>query len=226
MDLSKYQKLEIGDYDSIFRFINKCYVEYCNSWIEQSSIKLNLKKLQIKDIYNSESNLDNKLAREFEKYMYDFRNGLDDLYFKVLVEGEEYIKTFSLKAKFNGRVKTQESLMNKILRKMNDHGGEFPINKYLNDLLGFRIIDPYYKENIENIIELLNSYKKEKIQVIHKKRCNNGYEGYHIYLKSGNNSFPIEIQLWDMENENKNIKLHNVYKQQYLESIIMDYNKF
>lgn len=225
MDLSKYQKLEIGDYDSIFRFINKCYVEYCNTWIQQSNIKLNLKKLQIKDIYNPENNLNSKLALEFEKYMYDFRDGLYDLYFKVLVEGEEYIK-LSSKAKFIGRVKTQESLMDKILRKMNDHGGEFPINKYLNDLLGFRIIDPYYKENIGSVINLLNDYKKEKIQVTHKHRCNNGYEGYHIYLKSGNNSFPIEIQLWDMENENKNIKLHSVYKQQYLESIISDYNKF
>ncbi|MEG1285352.1 MAG: hypothetical protein RSD22_06430 [Romboutsia sp.] len=222
---TEYIKLEKNDYDIIFRCINDYYTEYCHSWLNKTENKYNLKKKLIRDIYCVDNSIENQLATELQEYMYNYRSGLDDLYFKVLLGGE-VATNISKKAKFGGRVKTIESIENKIYRKMNDGNGTFPINKYLNDLLGFRIIDPNYKENINDVKELLEQYELEGFSILHKDRSNKGYEGYHVYFRESNNTFPIEVQIWDMEMEHDNIKMHKVYKQGYLGKIIEDYNKF
>lgn len=217
-------KLEICDYDFIFKCIYKQYSYYCNEWIEAQD-SLNLKKIQICDIYIPTNSVEYQIEEKFERYMLGFRDGLDNLYFDVLTEIYNHIN-LDKKAKVMARVKTVESIIDKIQRKIKVEDGKFSINKYLNDLLGFRIIDPYYKDNILGIINLLESYKKQGYTIINKKRSNNGYEGYHIYFKKGNLVFPIEIQIWDKKNEQKNIQSHRVYKQSYLDSIIGNYNKF
>ena len=214
-------KLKKEDYDFIFKSINDSYIKYCENWLQAVERKLNLRRLQIRDIINPAQGI----SAEFEDYMYSFINGLDELYIEVLFNIESMLG-ISDKVKFIGRVKKQESIVDKIYRKTKEQNGAFSVNKYLNDLLGFRIIDPYYKENIYVIKELMDSYIASDFNIIGKERFNKGYEAYHIYLKHGNNVFPIEIQIWDQDKEHSNIEFHKVYKQGYLGSIIENYNKF
>ncbi|MDY6226981.1 MAG: hypothetical protein SPH93_04800 [Clostridium sp.] len=223
----KFEHAKLGkeEYDLIFKNVNDIYVKYCQIWLETVEEKMNLKKLQIRDIYNSDINPVEGISKKFESYMYSFMSGLDELYLEILFK-LELILEVSKRTTFIGRVKKQESIVDKIYRKMKEENGTFSINKYLNDLLGFRIIDPYYKDNIEAVNELVDSYKEIGLNIIGKYRCNNGYEAYHIYLKYCNNTFPIEIQIWDKEKEHSNIEFHKVYKQGYVGSIIENYNKF
>lgn len=220
-----HAKLEKEEYDFIFKNINDSYVKYCEEWLQKVEKKMNLRNLQIRDIYNCDINPTKGISTEFESYMYSFMNGLDELYMEVLFN-IEFMLGISNKVTFIGRIKKQESIVDKIYRKTKEQNGTFSINKYLNDLLGFRIIDPFYKESIDEIKQLVNSYKENNINIIGKDRVNMGYEGYHIYLKQSNNTFPIEIQIWDKDKEQSNIEFHKVYKQGYVGSIIENYNKF
>ncbi|WP_352417584.1 hypothetical protein [Clostridium tertium] len=222
---SGHTSLGKQDYYSILKYINKNYTNYCVDWLSKVENKLNLKKLQIRDIYTSDITQSQGVPIEFEKYMYSFMKGLDSLYMDILFDIESLVN-LSDKVKFIGRVKKQESIADKIYRKTKEQGGTFPVNKYLNDLLGFRVIDPSYKNNIHIIKELVNSYNENNVSIMGKFRQNNGYEGYHIYLKHSNNTFPIEVQIWDKDKEHSNMQHHKVYKQEYLESIIGSYNKF
>lgn len=219
-----HRKLNKKDYDLIFKHINWNYNNYCKEWLNGVEKKLNLKRLQIRDIYTSDVIKSQEIPREFEKYMCSFMKNLDDLYMDILYDMEKSLYLFE-KVNFMGRIKKQESISEKIHRKIKEEDGTFPVNKYLNDLLGFRIIDHHYKENIHIIKELINSYRDE-INIMGKFRENKGYEAYHIYLKYSNHTFPIEIQVWDKEKEQSNIQHHKVYKQEYLESIITSYNQF
>lgn len=216
-------KLDIEDYNFIFMTILKKYSDYCYKWLGTSS-GINLKRLMIKDIYTPNGTVNNILDNDFQEYMYSFLDGLDDLYLDTIFCINIELPDINKKAKINGRTKCIPSITDKIIRKVTNDNGEYAVNKYLNDLLGFRIIDPFYKENIDNVHSLLESYKVNGISVSHKFRENNGYKGYHVYFKVSNKTFPIEIQIWDKSDEQSNIQLHNVYKQEYLEKLIIDFN--
>ena len=48
-------------------------------------------------------------------------------------------------------------------------------------------------------------------------RIKEGYRGYHIYFKQEKNIyFPIELQVWDSEDEINNYKSHKIYKEDYI----------
>ena len=89
--------------------------------------------------------------------------------------------------------------------------GKEPINKCFNDLFGIRII-------VENNLEFLeikeyveNNY--QNIKVIDALRGE--YKAVHLYFKQDNFSFQWELQIWNKEDEERNINSHKIYKQDY-----------
>ncbi|MET3682770.1 ppGpp synthetase/RelA/SpoT-type nucleotidyltransferase [Alkalibacillus flavidus] len=115
-----------------------------------------------------------------------------------------------------GRVKNKPSIIHKLLRKRNEDQGNYPINKYLNDLLGFRVIDQNYHENLSDAIKYIEHLKSNGVRIINKERHTSDYKAYHIYfMGESNHCFPIELQIWDSKHEQSNIKSHEMYKKVY-----------
>lgn len=110
------------------------------------------------------------------------------------------------------RIKQGESISEKLLYYMTQahQNGEVALNKCLNDLLGFRILVPnldvIYRCLIidENLNRVIKIYLREDGQ----------YKGLHIYFKNGNNKFfPWELQVWDINQAEKNESSHKKHKQ-------------
>ena len=118
------------------------------------------------------------------------------------------------------RVKNINSVETKIDRYYNspDLNGKSPINKCLNDLLGFRIIidSDFTHSDIENFVN--NKYNSlQNITLKCTDSSKYGYIASHIYFhKKGDNSvFPWELQIWKESDKINNIKQHKKYKQDY-----------
>ncbi|MBW3349713.1 hypothetical protein [Limosilactobacillus reuteri] len=61
--------------------------------------------------------------------------------------------------------------------------GAYNIGKVINDLMGFRLILPDVNMNKDN-----------------------GYKAFHCYFKENNKTFPWELQIWDIQDEEQNKK--------------------
>lgn len=119
-----------------------------------------------------------------------------------------------------GRVKSPESIIEKLNRMNERDNGNFPINKCLNDILGYRIIDNNYNNNINGIIKLIERFKEEKFRIKPVDRNLDSYKAYHIYFRGGSNMhFPIELQLWDKKDELSNRESHKKHKQSYIDKM-------
>lgn len=212
--------LQGTEYEEIFDIIIEEYTEYCTNWFTKREDPLNLKKIQICNIYSFESQLDYK----FDEYIHEFKRGLAILYIRIRARIETQLN-ISSKVTFIGRVKTEDSLFSKIHRKFHEQDGHFPVNSCINDLLGFRIIDPFFNENISEIKYILEKYKEKGFKVRNLDRINKGYIAYHIYFRLDNTTFPIEVQIWDKTNEKSNLELHEIYKKGYIKDVINEYTK-
>lgn len=123
-------------------------------------------------------------------------------------------------------IKSPDSMIDKIFKKCVNEAESYPINKVLNDLLGFRVIDNNFANNIEHLNTYIDTLKQQKLRIRSYYRQNTNYEGYHIYFMGTNNrAFPIELQIWDSNLEKDNLLSHTQYKQGYL-SDPNNYNKF
>lgn len=118
------------------------------------------------------------------------------------------------------RVKNINSIETKINRYYTspELNGKSPINKCLNDLLGFRIIIncDFTHNDIENWINnKYNALSTVSLKCTDSSKC--GYIATHIYFhKKGDNSiFPWELQIWKKSDEINNINQHKIYKQEY-----------
>lgn len=121
----------------------------------------------------------------------------------------------SIQTKYNAirfRIKQAESISEKLLYYMNDlhENGKIPINKCLNDFLGFRII----VDDLEFIYDSLqkSTIKNQNIKMYLRK--DDKYKGIHVYFKNGRNVyFPWELQIWDIKDSNLNEISHREHKQ-------------
>ncbi|HII4481711.1 hypothetical protein [Clostridium perfringens] len=191
-------------YINVFYIINDEYTKYCNKWIEKVVKKYNLRKTCVCDIYSKNNGID----KDFKEFMDCFIEGLALLSITIAYK----INNFNSELKIRSRVKDPQSILDKINKK--SQGDKYPINKCLNDLFGLRIVDSNYKENIDNIIDYLecSEYNIRKMS-----RIKEDYKGYHIYFKQDKNIyFPIELQIWDSEDEFNNYESHKVYKEDYV----------
>lgn len=165
---------------------------------------INLKSTTIKNVIGEQS------------YNEDFINLLDD-YIEGLASFLIFntFKTDSPEIETRFRGKLRESTLNKIsYHRFGKYKGEMPINKVLNDLLGFRIIldvDDSYRE----ILEKITNNKEIRVKLFRPyPRVDEGYQAVHIYFKSDNNKyFPWELQVWKKVDAESNELSHRLHKE-------------
>lgn len=187
--------------DAVIEIIKE-YDDFCiNVWdlymMDNPSQRINLKKKLVCDI---ESN------GNIEKNIFACRELLNDhisaLTFRLLTKGD--IKGLSY------RVKNKNSVEYKISNYCQYHeNGKVPINKCINDLMGFRIVSDYVFNN-----DILTSHIREQgIKCIDSSK--DEYRAIHTYFERDNFSFPWELQIWMKKDEASNLDSHKRYKQGY-----------
>ncbi|WOI91918.1 hypothetical protein RYQ61_03630 [Streptococcus intermedius] len=110
------------------------------------------------------------------------------------------------------RIKQAESISEKLLYYMTDvhEFGKVPLNKCLNDFLGFRIL----VIDLESVYGALKCDNRVTNITKMYLRTDGDYSGIHLYFKNGNNKFfPWELQIWDIEQSSSNEKSHKEHKQ-------------
>ncbi|MGK4107465.1 nucleotidyltransferase family protein [Limosilactobacillus vaginalis] len=108
------------------------------------------------------------------------------------------------------RVKRYETVKRKLEAKSCDEKifGGYPIEKVINDLMGFRVILPEVNSQQDNINDILEQNKEEKIISRFYTRFDGDYHGVHCYFKQNNRTLPWELQIWDIDDKSDNIRSH------------------
>ncbi|NLC65722.1 MAG: hypothetical protein GX752_02115 [Clostridium sp.] len=208
----------IDDYNKIIRLFDDSYKEFSKKW--NSSNSINMKRRTIYDIHDDETDFINDEFSLIIKEYYNYCN-------IFMIEQKINLKSVTNK-NIRARIKDIDSLMAKIHKKRFEKNGRFPINKVINDIVGFRIIDSNFEQNnkkkLLKLIKELTDKGKIKIRILNRE--GKEYKATHIYFKGINNyCFPIELQIWDEADKETNIKAHNLYKQNYI-NYIENFNKF
>lgn len=208
-----FSAYNITQYKQIVDILYEEHKKHTAQWLEDiEKNPYNLKKLQVRDVCSSNpENIDGFIKEDFLSYVDNYKSGLGLLYLKVVYK---VYKEVGLT--LGGRIKNDDSILLKLHRKRFEDEGRFPLNKYLNDLLGFRIIDSNYENNKKYLFSYVEALKSQKQRLRHKFRENGSYKGYHIYFMGNNNyAFPMELQIWDISNEKINLTSHEMYKKDY-----------
>ena len=109
------------------------------------------------------------------------------------------------------RVKSAESILSKYERYYPDR----PVQKVFNDLLGFRAFCTSYEDALH-----LESPHITIVDMSHGKAHDDGYRGVHLYYKTDNFHYPIELQFNTFLDRQLNDWLHDyVYKKNYPASV-------
>ncbi len=124
----------------------------------------------------------------------------------------DYIMTSNIiDSNYVYRVKTYESIIYKI-NKFKERNESFPVNKYMNDIMGVRII--IEKDMYDLVISTLQAGKLEDNLW---KYYEDSYKGLHIYFKNKKNYFyPWELQIWKKEDLFNNIASHKEHKRKFI----------
>lgn len=173
--------------------INRLHSSFSNDYFEVGKIdKLNLSKT-IKHIPLS--------------HIYNYRLILHESINDYLMEADIEIKYFY-------RVKTRESIDDKIERFSNRED-QYPVNNWLNDIFGARIV--LSDSEITSVMDLLDKWQDELGLKNWYFREKEGYRGLHIYFKNRSNFyFPWELQIWDTKDIQNNIKNHEKFKRNFV----------
>lgn len=198
-----YLSILIKSFSSMFSDFNQTYYSDCPH------------DLNLKNTYVSKCEFDSNFRQTIINYL----QGVTDF----ILDSDTFFALQSTQfGKFRSRTKSVESIYAKIhhyAKRENSEGGA-AVNKCLNDLFGSRIILPNVKDNLELIMETLNGLKTEGIiwrYYIRDK--NDGYFAIHCYFREDNFKFPWELQIWDYEDEESNIKSHSAHENQKRDTI-------
>jgi hypothetical protein len=118
------------------------------------------------------------------------------------------------------RVKQQESIIYKIghYHSGKAESGKLPLNKCLNDLVGFRVVLPDFNHTCQSFEEMC-SYIGKNYRIKYRNSSKGEYKATHVYFYgAGNMNFPWELQIWLPEDHANNYESHNKHKQGYKES--------
>ncbi|TRM10575.1 hypothetical protein FH966_01920 [Lentibacillus cibarius] len=211
--MSISHKYSITDYKKIIDIICEKHNKYNLEWLEtQNGNTFNLKKKQVRHVTsNDPKNMDDLIDTHFLDYMESYQIGLYDLYANVMME-----LSSSNGIPITGRVKNDDSIISKLHRKRFIENGSFSINKYLNDLLGFRIVDQNFAPNFPELVDYIKLKNEGENRIRTSERKVKDYKAFHIYFMGlFNTCFPIELQVWDAQYERSNLDSHKVYKKDY-----------
>ncbi|MCA1321971.1 hypothetical protein LC085_18920 [Bacillus tianshenii] len=204
----------LKQYAEIIKIMIDFHSLHTGRWLAQQTgvPHYNLKKTMVCDIISKAEEGSFAINNRFFQYIINYKSTLIHLYADII---SEVSKNYNCNVK--GRVKNEDSILNKLQKKQTEQNGKFSINKVLNDLIGFRIIDTDYEQNVKKLILYLDELKqKEGYRITHKERINGEYRGYHIYFMGKDSKFfPLELQLWDSTKEKTNLISHELYKKDY-----------
>lgn len=126
----------------------------------------------------------------------------------------DYLMTSNIELKYFYRVKTRESIDDKMAR-YSERENQYPVNNWLNDIFGARII--LTQPEIEEVMDELDNWQDEIGLKNWYLRNKEGYKGLHIYFKNRNNFyFPWELQIWDRQDLISNVKNHEKFKRSFI----------
>lgn len=186
--------------------------EYADIFEEKNENRINFKKKRVEDFVDYDSmHIKTELTDSIHLFI--------DI---VLLNELVFMEEDDTNLDFRKREKNKRSFYDKLFKykeRKDKQGnkGKYPINKCLNDLLGYRLI-------IKNDITLVTIYEKlkefidktfsNKVSIYNASKLD--YKGLHIYFKPSNFCFPCELQIWIKKDEKDNVKSHENYKQGYL----------
>ncbi|MGW7866905.1 hypothetical protein [Staphylococcus xylosus] len=208
MDLNQ----EISCLQRIIEEIFTRYQQYSQKYETLTTEKINLKSKCIDHFLEKENEILNfTIFKEIEF----FKNLIDQEVTSFLIEEEISILNT------DRRIKNDKSIYNKLLKyRMGPQKGKIPIQKCLNDLLGYRFI---FKNNstFDDLFDWLKGIVAEdkelnsKVRVLDSSKDN--YKAIHLYFKGiSNYTFPCELQVWLNDDDKTNKQSHRLYKQDYL----------
>ncbi len=181
-------------------YIQTVYSEVTDEWFNGTVARINLKKLQVSDI-----DTDGDIYQHIMGYVQLLNDKSADITLRL-----SGVCTCTVTA----RVKAQNSIEYKIQTYKTDRHefGKVPINKCVNDLFGLRIFlsMPLTFEDINRFIE--DTYQG-KYKCIDSSKLD--YKAVHVYFRKNNQSFPWELQIWNMCDAENNFASHKKYKQEY-----------
>jgi ppGpp synthetase/RelA/SpoT-type nucleotidyltranferase len=126
----------------------------------------------------------------------------------------DYLMQSNIDIKYFYRVKTRESIDDKI-KRFSSRQDQYPVNNWLNDIFGARIV--LNDNEIAFIMELLDEWQDEFGLKNWYFRQKEGYRGLHIYFKNRSNFyFPWELQIWDIKDVQNNIQNHEKFKRNFM----------
>lgn len=173
--------------------INRLHLDFSNDYFETGKIeKVNLSKT-----------ISHVPAPHIYKYRLVLHESVND-----------YLMTANIDIKYFYRVKTRESIDDKIER-YSSRKNQYPVNNWLNDIFGARIL--LTAEEITTVIDLLDNWQEELNLKNWYMRDKEGYRGLHVYFKNRSNFyFPWELQIWDVEDIESNIHNHEKFKRNFI----------
>lgn len=173
--------------------INRLHLEFSNDYFEKGKIeKVNLSRT-----------IKNVPAPHIYKYRLILHESVND-----------YLMTANIDLKYFYRVKTRESIDDKIQRYA-IREDQYPVNNWLNDIFGCRII--LNADEIKFTMDLLDDWQEELGLKNWYLRNKEGYRGLHVYFKNRSNFyFPWELQIWDKKDIQSNIENHEKFKRNFL----------
>lgn len=173
--------------------INRLHHDFSNDYFETGTIeKINLSKT---------------IAHVPAPHVYKYRLTLHECI-------NDYLMTADIEIKYFYRVKTRESIDDKIAR-YTSREDQYPVNNWLNDIFGARIV--LTETEIQTAIELLDDWQSELNLKNWYLRNKEGYRGLHVYFKNKSNFyFPWELQIWDEKDLQNNIQHHEKFKRNFM----------
>ena len=184
---------KIGQVKQLIREVNRLHRDFSKDYFEHGKIeKINLSKT-----------IRHVPAAHIYKYRLTLHESIND-----------YLMTADIDIKYFYRVKTRESIDDKIQR-YSAREDQYPVNNWLNDIFGARII--LTTEEIDSVMDLLDDWQDELNLKNWYLRDKEGYRGLHIYFKNRSNFyFPWELQIWNHEYIQSNIENHEKFKRNFI----------
>lgn len=171
---------------------------------------LNLKKKDINSIFSDDPSDGGVyvLKSTFLQLIQEYQDSLGKL---IINLDYEYDYDF---LDFRMRIKQKDSIINKLFhyKYVKEEKGGIPINKCLNDLLGFRIMIEDFDHTCEEIINFGLEMKSSPYKMFCYNASKGDYKATHIYFYGANNYFPWELQIWNTSDEEQNEQSHKEHK--------------
>ena len=193
-------KSTFDELKDLIDYIQSVYTEITDEWLRETPTKTNLKNALVADI-----DADGIIYKSIMEYVQLLNEKSADITLPL---------ASVCSCKVTARVKAQNSIEFKIQNyKTERHEfGKIPINKCINDLFGIRIFlrEPLTFDEVYSFIE--DTYPN-RYRCIDSSKFD--YKAVHLYFKENNQSFPWELQIWNMCDMDSNFSSQKKYKQEY-----------